>query len=277
MAAEQLKEETLYPPAELYRVGDIAGMFYPSLTPSDRVVIYGIGAPIPPDSGNLPDANVIRSHGYDVFVPDYIGYGRSDGTFTPEGCVRTFTFLFDQFSQGCEGRNSYADKIRPFHYEDIAFVGRSLGAVYVPLLPKYDSRISELAIVCPVVENKTCGSMPGEESNEQWMRAMSDDGYHHLYRGILDDVWERHLIGEDEYSPMDNIQFLENARLFIGHGLEDHVVHHSKSVNYYNQIMQTFPQRQNQFMLQLYSGGGHDRTTTNRAVADFLKWIGGGK
>lgn len=270
---EQLREREVYPSAELYKIDGIVGMYYSCGVKTDKIVVYGIGAPIPPDAGNLPDAPVIRSFGYDVFVPDYIGYGRSDGVFTPENCIKTFTLLFDQFTKGCQAKNSYAGKSRNFKYERIAMIGRSLGGTYVPILPRFDQRIKDLAIVCPVVDNKSCGSIPGEETNDDFMKAMSDDGYHYLYRGILDPLWTKHLNGEDDLSPLDNINSLSEARLFIGHGVKDSIVHYSKSLEYYEQIVKAFPDNKGQFKLQLYEEGRHDKTTTNPAVVDFLSWI----
>src|SRR3989344_7348218 len=98
---------------KLIRIKHIAGMLYMSNAPRNTLVIYGLGAPLMPDSGNLPDARTIMSFDADLFVPDYIGYGRSDGIFTPKNCIKTFLYLYDWFSVGCVGRNAYLDtKIR---------------------------------------------------------------------------------------------------------------------------------------------------------------------
>lgn len=260
----------------LLRVNNIAGGLY---TPREAkkaniLVIYGIGAPISPDNGNLPDAPVITNHGLDIFVPDYIGYGRSDGVFTPQNCINTFLQLYDNFRSGTLGSSSYDSLNIEMQYNRIIFIGRSLGGTYVPLLPRFNSKISELAIFCPVVDSKSCGSIPGEETNEQFLRSMREDGYHHLYRGVLEPVWIDHLENRDDLSPMDNIAFLQNAKLFIGHGTKDPVVHYSKSIKYLEQIQQTFPTKMQSFKLNLYENGGHGQTTTNPAAEDFLTWLG---
>lgn len=111
----------------------------------------------------------------------------------------------------------------------------------------------------PVVDSKSCGSVPGEETNEDFLRSMREDGYHHLYRGILDPMWAAHLENEDDLSPMDNIEHLKGAKLFIGHGELDTVVHYSKSVAYYERLLQAFPERAGQFRLQLYPQGDHGK------------------
>lgn len=270
-----------FPGHELLRIGDIAGSYYACEQdkPSDTLIIYGIGAPRTPDFGDLPDRDVIRSHGVDIFVPDYIGFGRSDGEFTPQNCIDTFTTLFDAFTNGCEGKNTYSETAKQMQYKRIIIVGRSLGGTYVPLLPRFDPRIKEVAILCPVVDSKSQDKIPDikEESNTTFMDSMRRDGYHHLYRGIVgqhEQLWENHLENRDDLSPMDNMQYLNGVKLFIGHGTKDDVVHYSKSKAYYDRLRETFPDQQDNFKLEIIPDGGHDGSTTNPAMESFLTWLG---
>ncbi len=267
------KGEAPNPEIKLLKIDGIAGMHYKSQFSTETLVIYGIGAPIPPDNGNLPDAPLILERKVDVFVPDYIGYGRSDGDFTPENCIKTFTDLFENFSSGCLAKNSYDSVSVRLKYSRIIFIGRSFGGTYIPVLPVFNPDIKELAVFYPVVDSKNCGSVPGEETNEQFLRSMKEDGYHHLYRGVLDDKWVKHLGNEDDLSPMDNIRGLASARLFIAHGMKDPIVHYSHSENYYRKIFEAFPHRRNQFAIKLYPEGDHSKLTSNPAVKDFLDWL----
>lgn len=255
-----------------YKIGPLAGMYYSNGKKHSTVIVYGIGAPIVPDSGQLPDASVIMNYEVDLFVPDYFGYGRSDKQFTPLNCIKTFDFIFQQFRQGVYGLNHYANLKHYFQYRRIIFIGRSIGGTYVPLLPRFNSQIKELGILCPVVDSKSCGSVKGEETNEIFLKSMQDDGYHHLYRGITNSVWKKHLENQDDLSPMDNIKHLKNVKLFIGHGKLDRCVHYSKSVKYYEKLIQYYGKKK-RFKLKLYSKGRHDKTTTNLATKDFLDWI----
>ena len=259
---------------KLIRIKHIAGMLYVSNVPRNTLVIYGIGAPLMPDSGNLPDARTIMNFDADLFVPDYIGYGRSDGIFTPKNCIKTFLYLYEWITEGCNGINHYENNKIKLWYKRIVFIGRSFGGTYIPLLPRFNSSIQELGIIYPAVDNKSCGSIPGEESNDDFMRSMRFDGYKYLYRGILSKVWERHLECEDDLSPMDNIRYLENVRLFIGHGKKDTCIHYSKSVVYHKKILEKYPGRKNQFVLKLYPKSGHTPETSTRAANDFLTWLG---
>lgn len=254
------------------KIGKIAGMWYGSDKMSKTLIVYGIGAPIPPDNGTLPDARIIYKFDTDIFVPDYIGYGRSDGVFTPENCIKTFTILYEAFSEGCYGENAYTDSKQFFKYERIIFIGRSLGGTYVPLLPRFNKAIKEVAIFSPVVDSKSCGSIKGEESNEDFLRSMKKDGYYHLYRGILAKQWENHLENKDDLSPMDNISYLKDTKLFIGHGKKDTCVNYTKSVIYYKKIKHMYPNASN-ICLKLYAKGDHGSKTTNAASYDFLNWL----
>jgi len=254
------------------RIGSISGIYY-SAGSTNTVVVYGIGAPMVPDSGNLPDAPILLKHGVDIFVPDYIGYARSDGIFTPKNCIETFLRLFKVFREGCVGKNYYENTIIKLKYQKVIFIGRSLGGTYVPLLPRFNPQIQELAIFCPVVNSKSCGSMKGEETNEDFLRSMKGDGYHYLYRGILNKQWKKHLANKDDLSPMDNIAFLKDAMLFIAHGKKDACVHYSKSIAYYKKILQMFPNKKGEVVLRLYPKGDHGSSTTNQATNDFMRWL----
>ncbi len=256
----------------LLRINGISGIHYTTDKPSDSVVIFGLGAPLPPDSGTLNNAPFFIDHGFDVFVPDYIGSGRSDGQFTPLNCIRTFTQLFENFVDGCRGRNTY-DKIdKNIKYERVIIAGRSFAGTYIPVLPKYNQDIQELAIFYPVVDSKSQGTME-DETNELFLAGMKDDGYHHIYRGILDPEWVDHLENRDDLSPMDNIDYLEKVKMFIGHGKKDKIVSYRKSKIYYDLLLKRFPEKNNDFKLKIYPNGNHDFSTSFPATVDFLDWI----
>jgi hypothetical protein len=255
------------------KIDNIRGTFYTCEKRTNTIIIYGIGAPIPPDNGTLPDASIILEHNIDIFVPDYIGYGRSDGIFTPINCIRTFLNLYKNFINGCTGKNYYENSEIGLKYKRVIFIGRSFGGTYIPLLPKFNEKIKELAIFCPVVDSKSCGSVKGEESNKDFLRSMKDDGYHYLYRGILDPIWKEHLENRDDLSPMDNMKYLKDIKLFIAHGKLDKCVHFSKSVKYYEKIINMFPKKKKSVILKLYPKTTHGSSTTNLAAKDFLEWI----
>lgn len=263
-----------YPKPKLLKIGKIAGIYYSCGIKTQTVIIYAIGAPVVPDSGLLPDAKFILERKIDLFVPDYIGFGRSDGKFTPLNCIKTLLFLYDAFKKGCVGSNTYDSIKLNINYNSILFVGRSLGGAYVPLLPRFNPDIKNLAVFYPAVDQKSQGKVAGEESNAKFMESMQKDGYFHLYRGIINKVWFKHLENEDGLSPMDNINYLLNTNLFIAHGKQDLCINYSKSIMYYKKILKIFPNKKDQFYLKLYPNGDHGPSTTNLAILDYMDWEG---
>lgn len=260
--------------SQLLTINTIAGIHYTNEKKIDTVVVYGRGAPLPPDNGTLLEASVIINRGMDVFVPDYIGYGRSEGKCTPQNCIKTFLDLYASFTKGCVARNFYQKTEKILKYGRVIFIGRSFGGTYVPLLPRYTKEIRELALIFPVVDSKSCGTVKGEETNEDFLGSMEHDGYRHLYRGILSQQWKDHLENKDDLSPMENIGHLDGAKLFIAHGKKDRCVNYTKSAGYYQKIIKEFPDKKDHFRIALYPYGAHNDETAKKAVGDFLNWIG---
>ncbi len=259
----------------LFKIKDIAGNLYTSGKDKNNLIIYAIGAPRTPDNGDLADAKwLMKNNNVDIFVPDYIGYARSDGKFTPLNCIKTLITLYDAFSEGCVGTNYYCHARKKLKYKRIIFIGKSFGGSFVPILPRFNKKIRELAIFCPAVDNKSSGSVKFEETNDDFLGSMRYDGYQHLYRGILDDQWEKNLYNRDGLSPMDNIGYLKNVKLFIAHGKKDKCISYTKSLKYYKKIIETFPSSRSNFKLKLYENGDHGVSTTGNASKDFLKWFG---
>lgn len=259
--------------AELIRIGGIAGILYHRKKLSSNLLIYGYGAPTVPDNGSLKEAEAVMKFDTDFFVPDYIGYGRSDGVLTPRNCVQTFLKLYSAFKNGCTAVNYYKKSKTQIRYKRIMFAGRSFGGTYVPLLPKFNQEITEICLVFPAIDNKNSGSVKGEETNEDFLRAMRQDGYWHLYRGILSKAWQRHLNTDDALSPMVNIGSLKKAKIFIGHGRNDNCIDHSKSVSYYTKVLDMFPNKKHDINLKIYDNGGHNSETACRILSDFLNWL----
>lgn len=257
----------------LLKLNNISGIYYPCGKNTDTVLVYGIGGPTIPDNGNLPDAPFILKYNIDLFVPDYIGYGRSDGKFTPKNCVKTFLNIYDYLKKGITGISYYDMTKVKLKYKRILFLGRSLGGAYVPLLPKYNKEIKELCILYGAVDQKAQGKIKGEETNKDFMRTMEKGGFKNLYRGVMSKIWYDHLENKDGLSPMDNIEYLKNSRVFIAHGKKDTCINYRKSEIYFEKIQRMLPKCKNQFKLKMYPQGDHGPLTSNQAVQDFLDWI----
>lgn len=260
---------------QFLRIGQISGMYYSIAgRKTKRIVIYGIGAPLPPDEGKLSDAGVILDHDTDLYVPDYIGYSRSEGRFTPMNCIRTFLDLYDALAKGCMAICNYAGLKQELQYDEIHFMGRSFGGTYVLLLPRFNTKIKNICSIFPIADWGNVGKNQGhpEETVEGFYRAIIGDGYKHLYRGISLPVWKKHFEGKDDLNPIDNIKYLKNTNVFIGHGKKDINIYYGNSINYYNRILEILPDNKNQFKLKLYPFD-HSKNTSNRAIVDYFKWL----
>lgn len=228
-----------------------------------------------PDNGKLEAAPFILQRGIDLFVPDYIGFGRSDGIFTPKNCINTLLLTYKYLSSEVTGVCVYDMTKTLLKYKRIVFVGKSLGGAYVPLLPKFNKEIKEIGVFCGAVDQSEQGKVKGEETNADFVRTIEDSGYKYLYRGFVKNkkLWLDHLNDFDNLSPMDNVKHLKDAKLFIAHGKKDEVVHYSKAVKYFEVIKKEFP-GDDRFKLKLYKNGDHGKSTVNKATKDFLDWIG---
>jgi len=258
---------------KFFKINGIAGNLYYTNENSKTVIIYALGAPRVPDEGNVKEALHVTQAGLHLFVPDYIGFGRSDGVFTPINCINTFLRLYKYFKKGILGINTYENLKREFKYERIIFVGKSFGGTYIPLLPRFNSEIKELGIFYPVVDSKSQGSEQGEETNELFLQSMDRDGYKYLYRGIMNKLWKDHLENLDDLSPILNISYLNNTKLFIAHGMLDKCVNYKKSEKYFKKVLNEFPNARNNFKLKLYKNSEHGYSTARLSIKDFIKWI----
>jgi hypothetical protein len=259
--------------SQFLRVKTIGGMFYSNDRKNHTLIIYAGGAPTNQDTGNMREADEIMKYRCDMFAPDYIGFARSDGTFTPKNCVITFTTLNREFKNGTVGTNYYGHVKKRMKYKRIVFIGKSFGGRYIPLLPKFDNTIKELGIVCPALNTGSYKTRNNEESTEDFMNAMKQNGYIHLYRGITRKEWVRHLQDKDSLAPLSNIKYLERARLFVAHGTEDASINYKNSITYYEKIIRMFPEKTNEVKIRIYENEDH-RSVAVPAVKDFMKWLG---
>ncbi|HUD45039.1 MAG TPA: prolyl oligopeptidase family serine peptidase [Patescibacteria group bacterium] len=258
----------------LININGISGVLYKvEKRNTDRLVIYAIGAPAIPDNGQLSDAPFILDFDVDLFAPDYIGFGRSDGSFTPQNCIKTFLQLYKDFKNGCIAKNGYLNLEFSMQYKEVLFIGRSFGGLYLSWLPKYLPEINNLCFIFPILDFVECGKIKGEETPDRFFRAMNEDGYSHLYRGINLMVWKRHFNNEDGLCPMKSVSHLAKTKVFIAHGKNDKNINVRHSIKYHRLLQKTFPKNKEQFKLKIYNGD-HSFLTSNKAVVDYLKWIG---
>ncbi len=260
----------------LVKIGGIVGNLYTSGSKKNTVVIYGKGAPSIPDSGNIDVAPTILARNLDLFVPDYIGFGRSDGKFTPMNCINTFLKLNRGFRNGCTGIDYGSMTNFRLKYKRVVNIGASFGGRFLPLLPRFDKSVKEICILYSAMDVSEYGNlgMP-EEKISDFMRVMRNAGYYHMYRGIKSMTWKRHWANQDDLAPVNNIRYLKNIKVFIAHGILDDDINYVRSKQYYDRIAQAFPEKAGKtLVLKLYKAGNHGSATAIPAIKYYLKWIG---
>lgn len=67
----------------------LVASFYQSANPNGKLMVVAIGAPNLIDVGALRNASLLTDAGYDVLVPEYYGFCRSEGEFTPMNSIET--------------------------------------------------------------------------------------------------------------------------------------------------------------------------------------------
>jgi fermentation-respiration switch protein FrsA (DUF1100 family) len=258
------------------KIGKIVGTYYSCGQKTGTILVWAIGGPTIPDNGKLEEAPFILQKGIDLFVPDYLGFGRSDGVFTPKNCINTLLSVYKHFKNGVDALGSYDNSKLRLKYERVIYIGKSLGGAYVPLLPRFNKDINVIGVFAGAVDQSEQGKIIPEESNEDFVRTIEKGGYKHLYRGFMKNknLWLDHLYDLDGLSPMDNIKYLKNVKLFIAHGVKDDIVHYSKAVRYFEAVKKMFPHKNGEYKLKLYNDGDHGGSTTVRATKHFLNWIG---
>lgn len=263
----------------LIKIGSIVGNLYTRGSKKDAIVIYGKGAPGVPDSGSIDVAETILSRGIDLFVPDYIGFGRSDGRFTPMNCVNTFLELNKAFKRGCTGIDYSSMKSFRLKYKRVINIGASFGGRFLPAVARLDKSVKEIGILYSAMDVTEYGNLgKPEEKITDFMRVMKNSGYHHMFRGILENNWKRHFANKDDIAPVNNIKCLKDIKVFIAHGMLDDDINYVRSKQYFEKIAKTFPEKVGKtLVLKLYRNGGHGKTTAIPAIKDYLKWIRAGR
>lgn len=256
------------------RIGNIGGNFYNNGDRTNTIVVFAWGAPATMDNGRSQEAKTALQFKTDVFIPDYIGNGRSDGVFTPMNCVRTLLDLHDAFKEGCIGVNHGANIKKRLKYNRVIFIGESFGGRWIPLLPRFRPGARELGIFYGAVDVTKYGTIQPEESIADFFKAMRDDGYGHIYRGVLRKNWISHLANKDGLAPIHNIEHLKSAKVFIAHGSGDTDINVLRAKEYYERIVELLPnQAGKSIVLRIYEGKEHGIETAEPAIVDFLEWL----
>ncbi len=238
--------------------------------PNGTLVIVAIGAPNAVDIDSLRNADLLTAAGYDVLVPDYYGFARSGGRFTPQNSIKT---LLDarKYAMGGEWTVAYSGESKILEYSNIVFLGLSYGGGVVPLLPKFCPEIDTIGLFYPVTDYRSFGKRGvKEETVEDFLRALKT-GFRPLYRGIDDPVWTRQFDDALRLTPMLETAYLKNVRVFLAHGTEDESIYYKKTAEYAAKLRSEFPR--NDIEYREYPGLQHGFSTMLPATEDFIRFL----
>jgi pimeloyl-ACP methyl ester carboxylesterase len=199
----------------------IVAMWMPDIT-SNKKLIY---------EESLLDA------GYDIIVPEYYGFCRSSWTFTPEHCVQTIRDV----KKYCHG-GVYTDMFTQQHgtlsYNIIDIVGTSFGGAIVCVLPKFDTSITRIGLICPVLDYIWLWKYGWDQTVDDVKRLMQN-GFQHLYRGFSWVEFDRYFAHTDAFHPLAAIQYLKWKNIFIAHGKKDSCIDYRHTLSYIQQANTT--------------------------------------
>lgn len=209
----------------------VVGMHYQqdaTLENKAKVIIYLKGGPSFGDDGNSGLWPVAQKYNFDLFIPDYIGYCRSDGNFSFESCVETIYQAYDYLRA---------------QYAQIILVGSSWGGAIAPFHElKRKLNIDTVILVKPVTDwvaqqntSLKRGSMQrhDEEMRYAWLN---------MYRGYEKSEWAQ-IFGCNPdfdvapYNPVDNTSLLKGRKVFVCHGKKDDVVDWRQSKRYVAKLL----------------------------------------
>lgn len=255
------------------KAGELFGTLYnPPKNNSGTVIIHLKGGPSFGDTGKSPLWKPCLKSNVSLFVPDYIGYCRSDGQFNFKNTLKTI----EQSEQFLTGHliGTLTDSNKPIKpkFSNIILVGSSWGGSIAPFYFKYykNTKIKSLGLFRAVLDWKTQGKTRYKEENTSNITNLINNYWLNIYRGFDKSEWPDILHGKKpEYNPTDNVTYLKDIDIYITHGDVDKSIHWSKSREYFNKLIKNKIKAK----FKLLKGVGHDDKSNAKSMEYLLKQI----
>ena len=253
---------------ELLKFWKLIWAFYRAKNPLHKLIIVWIWAPNLVDVDNLRNAYILTDAWYDVIVPDYYGFCRSEGKFTPMNSIRTFLDTKKFFSDWI-ATNVYTWENFKISYKDFIFLGLSYGWGAALLLPKFDKTIKKIWVFYPITNYTSLGKYWGKEETVEDFLNSINLWFKKIYKWINLPVWEKHFEDKTNLIPLENIKYLKNTTLFLAHGTKDISICYEKTKEFYEKLKKLNPQ--GNYCCNLYENLWHGKETMIPATIDFIK------
>lgn len=244
--------------------------YYKSSKITDSLVIVAIWAPNLMDVDSLRNAEILTELWYDVITPEYYWFCRSEWKFTPKNSIKTLIDTKNIFTNWIIQDVYSGDEIQ-VKYKNFIFLWMSYWWWVVPLLPKYDKEIKNIAMFYPVTDYSTFWKRwVKEETVDDFCNAIYR-WFSKIYNSINLPIWKKQFNDETEYIPVKNMEYLDWINLFLAHGTSDKSIYYKKTKEYYQKLKQLFPLWNIEYIE--YTEKWHGTETMFPATYDMIKFF----
>ena len=247
----------------------LVGQYYQKEGNTKLAIILWWAPELPSLSEN--EAKIIGKSWFDLVRPDYYGYGRSDGFFSPKNCIQTAYDTLQVFRDQWIILSVYEDEeLATVHYDEIVIIGLSFGSWIVSILPKFDDHIKEVVLLYPWLGYDDMNQLwYPEESDEEFLRLLLV-WYKNLYRFADGTDPYESMLEIDEFNSTINASHLENKKIFVWHGTGDDVIWSWRSKAFVEKLKEMNPH--GNYHYAEYYGLWHGGTCKEAGLKWWLHW-----
>lgn len=234
-----------------------------------KLAIWMAWAPAIPKKAS-DDARFFANAGFDLIRPDYYGLARSDGYFSPQGCVQTLVDTVSTIQSGWSLLSIYSrDEVVVPMYDEIVVVGASYGWWIAAIAPKIISSIKEIILLYPwFAEDDMNQRGYLEEWDEEFIRQYSLQKS--LYRfAPWVDPYEA-LIDITAFDSLHDMSHLHHTKIFVWHGSADDCIWSGRSRQWVDSLRQMNPD--GQYHYAEYYGLWHGGVCKEAILRGWLYW-----
>lgn len=219
----------------------------------------------------IDEATTIWTKWFDLVRPDYYGYGRSDGFFSPKNCIQTTYDTIQVFFNELALFSIYeGEEIYPNKYEEIIIIWKSFWSRIASIMPKFDGRIKETVLLYPRLGYNNMNQLwYSEESDEEFLRILFA-WYKHLYRFAEGTDPYEAMLDIEEFDSIKDCSHLKEIKVFVWHGSADDVVWSWRSKEFIEQIKKLNPD--GDYHYAEYYGLWHGGTCKEAGLKWWLHW-----
>ena len=219
------------------------GWFIPSVTESAKGTIFYLHGNAQNVSTHLRSIWWLPHHGYNIFMFDYRGYGRSQGEATLEG-----------LHQDVSAAMSYVFTKLPINKDNVVIYGQSLGGALAITASPQSEHFPKVSGI--IIEGAfTSYRRVAREALDAWWLTWAFQ-------------WPLSYMITDAYRPIDAIASISPKPILIIHGAEDQVI----NLRHGQELFEAAKQPKEHWVID---NAGHnnvlERETTRRELLNYLQ------